>query len=206
MRKSRIGSLLVMGLLVGMEGLGMAFDAPRSIASISVGIPVSDVADKVDLGSAVPLGGADFLMRAPLKPVSGFESGYVVYGNCKEKGRIVRIKLKYQEDDVAFYERVLAALKKRYGKPSEWRGNPFGTLKIWKWSLKDAVGHSISIQLQHYDGDDDAFTPGNSIKLTHSTYLADEKACYEARKKIGRGEPPAASPRIPTDFEVYLPH
>lgn len=206
MNKALIGSLLILGLSVGLEGWALAHEAPRSIASISVGTQVSEAADKVDLGSAVPLGGAGYLMRAPLKPVRGFESGYVVYGNCREKGRIVRVKLKYENDQASFYDRVLAALKKRYGKPTEWRGNPFGTLKIWKWSLKDAAGHSISVQLQHYEGDDDAFTPGNSIKLTESGHLAEEKACYEARKKMERRDAPAATPTEPIDFEAYLPH
>jgi hypothetical protein len=183
-----------------------AHEAPKSIASITLGATVSDLQDKVDLGSAVPLGGASFLMRAPLKPVMGFESGYVVYGNCKEKGRILRVKLKYENDDEAFYNEVLSVLRKRYGKTTEWKGNPFGTLKIWKWSLKDAAHHSISIQLQRYEGDDDAFTPGNSIKLSDVDRLDEEKACYESKKKGLKGERLDRAPAEKVDFESYLPH
>lgn len=194
------------GLVLGLMDLGHAHEAPKGIASITLGTMVTDVKDKVDLDSAVQLGGAHFLMRAPLKPVAGFESGYVVYGNCREKGRIVRIKCKYENDDEAFYNELLSALKQRYGKPTEWRGNPFGTLKIWKWSLKDAAHHSIGIELQHYEGDDDAFTPGNSIKVTHSKYLYEEKACYDHRKKEEKGAAFIRKPGDKTDFETYLPH
>ncbi|MHC1742344.1 MAG: hypothetical protein AB9873_04840 [Syntrophobacteraceae bacterium] len=205
MKKPVVGVALAIGLLLTLASPGHTYETPRSIASITLGTMVTDVQDKVDLGSAVPLGGANFLMRAPLKPVRGFESGYVVYGNCKEKGRIVRIKVKYENDDEAFYNEVLSALKHRYGKPAEWRGNPFGTLKIWKWSLKDAARHSIGIQLQHYEGDDDAFTPGNSFKITHGSYLEEEKACYEQTRKDEKQASRSGTATGKMKFEDYLP-
>ena len=39
------------------------------------------------------------------------------------------------------------ALEKRYGEPKEWRGNAFGTLRTWKWSLKSADGQPVSLIL-----------------------------------------------------------
>jgi hypothetical protein len=204
MRRPVFWILFVIGHLIGP--VVFAHEAPKGIASVTLGASISDLQDKVDLGSAVPLGGANYLMRAPLNPVNGFESGYVVYGNCKEKGRIVRVKLKYENDEESFYNEVLSALRKRYGKPTEWKGNPFGTLKIWKWSLKDAGHHPINIQLQRYEGDDDAFTPGNSIKLTNSKYLDEEKVCYESKKTSLKGERHDRTPTEKVDFEIYLPH
>jgi hypothetical protein len=204
MKKSVFGILFLFGQMICTASF--AHEAPKSIGPVTLGANVSDLQAEVDVGASVPLGGADFLMRAPLKSLQGFESGYVVYGKCKEKGRVVRVKLKYEDDEVRFFNEVLAALRKRYGKPTEWKGNPFGTLKIWKWSLRDARLHSIGLQLQYYEGDDDAFTPGNSIKLTHTTYLEEEKACYDAKKKSVKRESKPGSPEVQIDFESYLPH
>ncbi len=206
MRKPVLRLAVALGLLLILTSPGHTLEAPKSIASITLGAMITEVQDKVDLASAVPLGGANFLMRAPLKPIMGFESGYVVYGNCKEKGRIVRIKVKYENDDESFYNEVLSALKHRYGKPAEWRGNPFGTLKIWKWTLRDASRHSIGVQLQRYEGDDDAFTPGNSLKITHSDYLEEEKACYDRTRKDAKRASQSSAAKGKLDFESYLPH
>lgn len=204
MRKPIFWILFLVGHLISPASF--AYEAPRSIGNITLGASVSELQDKVDLASAVPLGGAGFLMRASLKPLQGFESGYAVYGNCREKGRIVRVKLKYEDDSVSFYNEVLSALRARYGKPTQWKGNPFGTLKLWKWSMKDAQNHSINVQLQHYQGDDDAFTPGNSIKLTHGTYLEEEKTCYDAKRGSAKRESASGAGSRQVDFETYLPH
>jgi hypothetical protein len=179
--------------------------APDSIVGIKLGTPIQDLHEMVDLGAAVPIWGSDYLLRVPLRFVKGYQSGYVVYGNCAQIGKVLRIKLTYEDESEEFFGRVLHALTQRYGKPSEWRGNPFGTLKIWKWSLRDAHRERTSIILQHYVGDDDTFTQGNSIRLTDSTLIEGERACYESKRKDKKT---ASCPELTPekiDFDWFLP-
>jgi len=180
---------------------------PKSLAGIHLGATIDDISDKIDRSTSVPLWGSPYLSKVSLKPVDGFRSGYVIYGNCKNIGRIIRIKMSYEDESEELYHQLHIALDKRYGKSAEWRGNPFGTLRIWKWSMKDPSHNSISIILERFEGDDDSFTPGNSLRLTNSTLMEEEKACYEKKAKElpqGKGaETPAAPGKV--DIDRFLP-
>ncbi len=90
-----------------------------------MGTNLNEISDKVDMGSALPLWRSEYLAKVSLKPIEGYRSGYVLYGNCKNNGRIIRIKMTYENDSKEFYDRLRSLLGKRYGKSSEWRGNPF---------------------------------------------------------------------------------
>jgi len=199
-----VASVICFTLGVGMYSVAHA-DAPHSIVGIRLGSQVQDLGEIVELNAAIPLWGSDYLMRAPLRPIRGYQSGYVVFGNCAHKGRIVRVKLTYEDPSQDFYSKVHSVLTRRYGKPTEWRGNPFGTLKIWKWSLRDQESNRISIILQHYMGDDDSFTPGNSLRLTHSSLIDEEAACHEKqRKEVKEDTRPGLMPEK-IDMEWFLP-
>jgi hypothetical protein len=197
-------SLICIFVLPGISSAA----APKSIVGIALGTNINEISDKVDMSSALPLWRSEYLAKVSLKPIEGYRSGYVVYGNCKNKGRIVRVKMSYADDSEDFYNRLHSVLEKRYGKPAEWRGNPFGTLKIWKWSLKDADKNSVSIIIERYVGDDDSFTPGNSIRLTHTTLVDEEKTCDEIKaKETPQGKMPGGAGAVPDklDFDWYLP-
>jgi hypothetical protein len=205
MIRIRFLPLAVAFILSGVGNSVVHADAPQSIVGIRLGSQVQDSGEMVDLNAAVPLWGSHYLMRAPLRPISGYQSGYVVFGNCAHKGRVVRVKLTYEDSSQDFYNKLHSLLTKRYGKPSEWRGNPFGTLKIWKWSLRNPDRGRISIILQHYMGDDDSFTPGNSIRLTHSSLMDEEEACYEKmRKEMKEASRPVLVPEK-IDMDWFLP-
>jgi len=193
-------------VLLGPVGSGEALAAsPTSLVGITLGSNVDNIQDKVDMSTALPIWHQDYLTMVALKPLKGYRSGYIVYGNCKVPGRIVRVKLNYADDGVAFYNDVLNALTKSYGKPMEWHGNPFGTLRIWKWYMKDAQNNSISLTLQRYEGDDDSFSRGNSIKFGMSNLMDEEKECYEARDR-GKQIPQApAGPEGGVDLDWFLP-
>jgi hypothetical protein len=181
---------------------------PKSLAGVALGASVDDISDKIDMSTSLPLWGAPYLSKVSLKPVEGFRSGYVVYGTCKNIGRIIRIKMSYEDEGEELYHRLHIALAKRYGKAAEWRGNPFGTLRVWKWSMKDPSHNSISIIIERYEGEDDSFTPGNSIRLTNSTLMEEEKACYEAKPKElqgGKNAGTSAATHGELDLDRYLP-
>jgi hypothetical protein len=197
-------SLICIFVLPGVSSAA----TPKSLAGVTLGTNLSEISDKVDMGSALPLWRSEYLAKVSLKPIEGYRSGYVLYGNCKNNGRIVRIKMTYENYSKEFYDRLRSLLEKRYGKPSEWRGNPFGTLKNWKWSLKDADKNSVSIILERYEGDDESFTHGNSIRLTNATLMEAEKKCFETKaKETHPGKAPGGAAATPNklNFDWYLP-
>lgn len=197
--------VLILLLVHLVPGISFA-DAPKSIAGITLGANIKDIADRLDTGSALPLWRSEYLSKVELKPIKGYRSGYVVNGRCKDEGRIVRIKLSYEDESSAFFDELHSGITKRYGKPVEWRGNPFGSLKVWKWSMKDDKKNSIGIILERYEGDDDSFTPGNSIRLTNNSHIEEEKACFEAKAKKEKEAAVTTPVKEKLDFDWFLPH
>nr|WP_279343322.1 hypothetical protein [Fundidesulfovibrio terrae] len=181
-----------------------AHDAPQELAGFRLGTDVKDYPGKIEMTAADIDLDRQYLSTRAMKPVAGFRSGYVTSGSCAQPGRIARIKMNYDDGSMAFYEKLLAAMKQRYGEPQQWRGNPFGTLRIWKWSIKDAELGDISVILQRYSGEDDSFTKGNSIRIAANGLLDEEAACWRKKhpeEKITKPAPPAK----PLDLEYFLP-
>ena len=174
---------LLLALLVSLvqSGLAVAADAPLELAGIRLGQSVDALRDKLQPGSADRTFYRPFLGIVAMTPVPGYRSGYVEYGLCATPGRVVRIKMHYDDDSLKFYDQLLTALQKRYGEPKEWRGNAFGTLRTWKWSLTAADGQPISLVLMHYEGTDGAFTEGNSIRLAATAMVQGEQRCHKAK-------------------------
>lgn len=175
--------------------------APRSIAGLSLGEDMSSFKESLDMGSDQTIWNQDWFSRVEIKPLPGFQGGYLIYGNCTAPGRVVRIKLKYADDSLGFFDRLHEALQARYGR-GEWRGDPFGTLRTWKWGFKDEHGDSISLILESYTGEEENYTPGNSIRLANRSAMLREKTCGEAGlKNGGKDQVPAEAP----SFDWYLP-
>ena len=178
-------------LLAGRAAL--AAEAPDSLAGIRLGATVEEQAAKL-----VPVEANKTLHRPalgimPVAALKGFRSGYVDYGMCAAKGRVVRIKMNYADDSLEFFNRILEALKKRYGEPKEWRGNAFGTLRTWKWSLKSKELGAVSLILMHYAGDDGAFTDGNSIRIAATDLVHAEEVCHAGLAADKKGAPASVS-------------
>jgi hypothetical protein len=164
-----------------------AGDGPMELAGIRLGQSVDTLKDKLLPGNVDRAFNRPALGIMPVAPVAGFRSGYVDYGLCAAPGRIVRIKMNYADDSLDFFKQVLEALKKRYGEPKEWRGNPFGTLRTWKWSLKAEGGQPISIILMHYEGEDGTFTDGNSIRIAATEMVHEETECHAGKGEHHKG-------------------
>jgi hypothetical protein len=158
-----------------------AYSAPLEIAGLRLGTDIAAYADKTEKGKAETDITRPYLKTEALKNLPGFRSGYVTYGDCASPGRVVRVKMNYEDDSKEFFDKILAELTKRYGQPKEWRGNPFGSLCVWKWSLRDPELGCISLILQYYLGDDDSFTKGNSIRLAATDLLRQDNACYNKK-------------------------
>ena len=180
----------VLGLVLVMAVWeARAADGPDSLAGIKLGQTVEAQAGKLLAAEGDRAFHRPYLGVLPAPALKGYRSGYVDYGLCAAKGRVVRIKMNYSDDSLEFFNRILEALKKRYGEPKEWRGNAFGTLRTWKWSLKSKDVGPVSLILMHYVGDDGAFTDGNSIRIAATDLVRTEEACHTGPTDGKKGQP-----------------
>ena len=180
--------LLSMALLIFMANTSFAKNAPNSIAGITLGQNLSSIRSILDLDSARSPWQEEYIKRIEVKDLEGYNGGYIVVGDCNRKDIILRFKLKYADASIDFFDKVYSMLEKRFGKPNDWRGNPFGTLKVWKWSLNDDLGN-ISLILQHFSGDDDSINKGNSIRLSRPSWIEQEKDCWEQANPAEKTKP-----------------
>lgn len=133
----------------------------------------------------------------------GIRSGSVAYANCNEIGRIVRIKLKFDNDSRQFFDDLLERYRERFGKPLEWRGDPFQTVMSWKWSFHDNRGEQVNLELTH-SKDDDSKT-GNFVKMTLRSLWLREDACQDAKSASAQGRADGPTPPHMLDYRLLIP-
>jgi hypothetical protein len=155
--------------------------APSKIAGLTLGEQIARFVDLVQMETSIVLRDRQYLREVNIREIDGYKSGTVDFGNCSKPGQIVRIKLKYEYEDKNFYDELLKKFEKKFGEPDEWRGDPFHVIIAWKWSFRDENGNSISLILQH--SRDEEYKWGNSIKLTNTTLMEQERLCYEKRNQ-----------------------
>ncbi len=155
------------------------------------------------MNSALPIRYAESIAEVEIKKTDLLASGLIAYGTCAAPGKVVRIKLKYADSGRDFYDNLLARFEKIFGKPDEWRGDPFHIVIAWKWSFVDKSKNRISLMLQHNNQDTDEKI-GNSIKLTLTDAIERERQCYE-KSHPELSEPPVGKKPIPIDWDLLIP-
>jgi hypothetical protein len=188
--------LLISGLIWILFTGVCAAQTPHEIAGFMLGKNIDEYRDAVVLASDIPIRFRDSIREVEIKPMPGYKSGLVTYGTCIQKGRILRIRLKYLDASKKFYKTLLDRFKDRFGEPSEWRGDPFHIVINWKWSFTDKGGNRISLQLQHNTKDVEEKI-GNTVKLSMPHAIQSEQECLEkkeAASKQGKKPTPGASP------------
>lgn len=175
------------GLFLWVFALGGTLMAqpspPREIAGYRLGTHIRDYGGRIAPDGVYAVRLRPYLREAPVSVPEGFASGYVIYGTCDAPGTIVRIKVKYEDDSRVFFDRLLDTIKKEYGAPARYVGDPFQAYVAWRWSFEMTKGERIIMILSHYDGDDEEHTQGNAIKLTLQTHVVRESQCYEAQRE-----------------------
>ena len=177
--------LVFIGVLSLFPLTSSAEKVPRKIAGFGLGDRIATYLDRVYMETAVR--NQLYLRAVKVKKLDGFKTGTIVFGNCTDPGRVVRIKLKYELSDKRFYEELLKRFKQRFGDPDEWRGDPFHVIMAWKWSFKDTDGNRISMILQHSRDED--YNLGNMVKLTNTTLLEKERSCYQHKHQKSGVDP-----------------
>jgi len=205
----RILCLLIVATTLIVSRTSFA-DAPHQIAGFVLGANINQYQHLLRMDSVIPIRHLECLSEVETKPIEGYKNGYVLFGNCREPGRIVNIKMKYAYSDRAFYDQLLNIFKKKFGPPSEWRGDAFQTLISWKWSFTDKEHNKISMILQHYTGDDEEYTSGNSLKLSMTTAIEKERQCHEMKEPESSRTAPEPKPQKTTpskemDFSKFVP-
>jgi hypothetical protein len=174
--------LLIFTALVFLwiTGTSFAGDAPHQVSVFKLNSNIADVKDYVIMETALPIRYMENIEEVEIKPIEGLKSGLIAYATCAAPGHIVRIKLKYKDASRKFYDKLLKQIKKKYGDPGEYRGDPFHILISWKWSLVDKEGNRISMTLQHNSMDSEE-KMGNAIKLTMSNLIEEDQRCYKIK-------------------------
>jgi len=162
-------------------GVSAAGNVPHSVGEFELDRPIEAYNERVILETALPIRYMENVREVEIKPIEGFKSGLIAYGTCSRPGHIVRIKLKYEDDSKKFFDRLLERYEEKFGKPDEYRGDPFHILISWKWSFVDSKNNRISLTLQHNTLDEEEKV-GNAVKLTMTNLVEEDRACF--RKKM----------------------
>jgi hypothetical protein len=205
--RSYLAAAAVVAVLLG-AGYVDGAEAPLSVAGFTLGRPIEEFADRLYPQTAMPIRYMESMQEAEIKPVPGLKSGFVTYGTCRKPESILRIKLKYADGSVEFFEELLKRIKSRFGDPGEYQGDPFRVFISWKWSFTDRHKNRISLTLQHNELDEDEKI-GNAIKLTLLNQLEEESRCFE--QKLAENGPGPRKHRVqdlPTGtprWDLFIP-
>ena len=158
--------------------------------------------------TALPIRHIENIEEVEIKSIEGVKSGLIAYATCTAPGHIVRIKLKYSDASKKFYEKLLKRIKKKYGEPEDYRGDPFHIVVSWKWSFIDKDNNRISLTIQHNSMDSEE-KRGNSIKLTMRNLIEEDQKCYklkalDQREKLRHRDWKAITPGL-SGWDLYVP-
>ncbi len=178
-------------------------EAPGQVGGFQLGADISAYKDRVDMTSALPIRYAEFINEVEINKTDMLTSGLIAYGTCAAPGKVVRIKLKYADPGRDFYDNLLIRFENKFGKPDEWRGDPFHIVIAWKWSFQDKSNNRISLILQHNKQDTDEKI-GNSVKLTMIDAVERERQCYDKFHPEAR-EPLPDKASVKQDWDLLVP-
>ncbi len=175
--------------------------APRTLSGFTLGADIKTVRARLRMETLMPVRYAETMKEVEAVTLPGVKTALVTFSTCRYPDRILRIKVKYADTGLEFHEKLLAALTRRFGKPGQWLGDPFGIVKSWKWNFTDEKGHRISLIVSHNAESEDERV-GNTAKLTDVTAMMEEEACHDARDRARKLPPPPPSPPV----ESLLPY
>ena len=196
---------LILFLILAIPGFAGAAKMPLSLAGITLGEDISTIGDLCDSESDLPLADERHLNEMLLRPgfVPGILNGSVAYAACSQKGRIVRIKLRFDNSSLSFYHDLRRRYELAFGKPDEWRGDPLQTVISWKWSFSDESGRRVGLELTHSNDDD--YKIGNFVKMTLRSLWEEEAACFKRSKASQDMEAISPTPAGQLDFGQLVP-
>jgi hypothetical protein len=200
--------LAISAALLWIANVCPAADAPHQVAVFKLNSDIAEVKDYVIMETALPIRYMENIEEVEIRQIDGIRSGLIAYATCTAPGRIVRIKLKYQDSSKDFFDKLLKRIEQKYGKPDEYRGDPFHIVISWKWSFTDKDNNRISLTIQ-YNSMDTEEKMGNAIKLTMTNLMEEDQRCYEIkaldqREKLRQLEYKIMTPGL-SGWDLYVP-
>lgn len=175
----------------------VAYDTPTEIGGFKLGEFITDY-PQIEY--------SEYLKEVVVNDWHGFRKGIISYGTCAYPGRIVKIRMKYQNSSKNFYDELLKKYKSKYGKPTEWKGDAFGVLYIWKWRFVDKDNRRVNLILQHNLQNDNE-NVGNMVKISFPELMEEERFCvidfFEKNKTAEEKE--TIKQRMKPDWDYMLP-
>lgn len=189
-------------------GICLAGEAPHQVSVFVLGQNISEFKEYVIMETALPIRHMENIEEVEIKPIKGIKSGLIAYATCSAPGHIVRIKLKYKDSSKKFYEELLKQIKKKFGEPDEYQGDPFHIVVSWKWSFVNKQNERITMTLQHNSMDTEEKI-GNSIKLTNRGLIDEDQKCYKVkaldqRQKLRHRDWQVMTPGL-SGWDLYVP-
>lgn len=166
-------------------------DFPLTVGGITLGEDIKKYTSCCEMQLAHPMPDAPFLTEVHLTPdyIPGVRGGSLTYANCAEKGKLVRVKLKFHDRSKDLFEKLLDKYTKRYGKPDSYQGDAFKNVIAWQWDFA-RNGEKLDVLLMW--SRDKSMRPGVSIKMTITSLFESEYECFREefeRKEAARGGP-----------------
>ena len=174
---------------------------PKHLGGFTLGGDIAAFEDQIKKDTVLTVRYQQYLAEVEIDRISGFKSGLITYGTCDKPGKIVRIKLKYNDSSKKFFKVLLDRFKQRLGEPDEWRGDAFHVVIAWKWNFLDQHGNLTSLTLQH-NTMDQTEKKGNAVKMTLTSQIHKEHSCYE--KKFPQ-QPQPKKHKGKVDWDLFVP-
>lgn len=188
-------------LLLLAQSISFA-NTPTQVGGFVLNTDIADYKQLIKSETTQPIRFNEALNEAETHRIPGFKSGYITFGTCANPGKIVRIKLKYENSSKHFYEKLLETFEERFGNP-KWLGDSFHVVSIWKWSF-EKNGSQVDLYLQHNLGKKDQKL-GNSVKMTMQNLVEDELDCFEGKHPDFRQSNGAQIDDSSLEWEDLLP-
>jgi hypothetical protein len=180
---ARLLLVLLLAVPAGLAGsAARAADPPLTLSGITLGEEAARHKDRLQPAKERVVEGAPWLRRIPVKDDRYFTGGYVLVGACATPGRVVRIKMHYRDPSLDFFRSISGDLLRRYGDPTEYKGDFDGRTMGNKWSFSDGQTRPMSLILQRSEAEDPEIGTGNTIKLTNWGLLEAERTCWQERQ------------------------
>lgn len=194
---------LVAALVLAAPSAHADSDFPMTLAGFTLGQSVDQYSSRCRLDERIPLSDAPFLSESRLKDevMDGIRGGSLAYGNCLNKGKLVRIKLKFEDRSKDLFEQLLKRYKAQFGAPDRYIGDAFKNVIAWEWVFRNGNNEEISLVLMW--SRDKEIRPGVSIKMTHNTLMEKEYHCY-SEQYMGRKGKNKGRSKV-HDLDEYIP-
>ncbi len=149
---------------------------------------------------------ANYLSEVIITDMQGFRKGFITYGTCQNERKILRIKLKYENRSLEFFNELLKRYKEKFGSKPKFSGDQFGNVKSWKWSFTDEQGRQVNLVLQHNLKDTDE-SIGNMVKLSLPDLMNDERLCFnKLHEADGNNSKKQATDQKSPDWQLLIPN